>query len=66
MQPLNGQKSGLCLYAAGKINKVDNKLLYDHLIYHNIHYIQVCIVDLVHIDNSNRQQVEELLYRKER
>ena len=40
-------------YAAGKINKMDNKLLYEHLIYHNIDYFQVCIVDLIHVDNNN-------------
>ena len=35
---MNGHNSDLRLYAAGKINKMDNKLLYDHLIYHNIDY----------------------------
>ena len=29
---------------------MDNKLLYDHLIYHNIDYFQVCIVVLIHVD----------------
>ena len=28
-------------YAAGRINKMDNKLLYDHLTYHNIDYFQL-------------------------
>ena len=33
---MNGHKSDFRLHAAGKINKMDNKLLYDHLICHNI------------------------------
>ena len=36
-------------YSAGKINKMDNKLFNDPLIYHNIDYFQVCIVDLIHV-----------------
>ena len=39
---MNGHKSDFRLYAAGKINKMDNKLLYDHLICHDIDYI--CVV----------------------
>ena len=61
----NGHKSYFRLYAVGKINKMDNKLLYDHLIYHNIDYIQVCTVGLIPVDNNNEHQVEELLRRKE-
>ena len=49
---MNGHKSEFRLYDAGKIKKIDNKLLYDHLIYHNIDYFQVCNEDLIHLDNN--------------
>ena len=35
-------KDDFWFYAARKIN---NELLYDHLIYHDIDYLHVCIVD---------------------
>ena len=41
------------------------KLLYDHQIYHDIDYLQVCIVNKTRVDNNNEQQLEELLNRKE-
>ena len=44
---MNGHKSEFRLYAAGKINKMDNKLLYDHLICHSIDYFHVSIVDMI-------------------
>ena len=53
-------------YAAGKINKMDNKLLYDHLICHSIDYFHVSIVDMIHIGNNTESQLDELLSRKER
>ena len=46
---MNGHKSDFRHYAIGKINKMDNKLLYDHLICHNIDYFHVCIVDMIHV-----------------
>ena len=63
---MNGQKSDFRLYAAGKINKMDNKLLYDHLISHKIDYFHVCIVDINHVGNNTEFQLYELLNRKER
>ena len=63
---MNGQKSEFRLYAACKINKMDNKLLYDHLICHDIDYFDVCIVDMICIGNYTESQLEELLSRKER
>ena len=54
------------VYAAGRINKMDNKLLYDHLICHHIDYFHVCIVYMIHIGNNTVSQLEELLSRKER
>ena len=63
---MNGHKSDFRLYAAGKINKMDNKLLYDHLICHNIDYFHVSIVDMIHVGNNTESQLEELLSRKER
>ena len=60
---MNGHKSDFRLYAAGKIN---NKLLYDHQICHDIDYFQVSIVDLIRVDNNSEHQLEELLSRKER
>ena len=50
---MNGHKSDFRLYAAGKINKMDNKLLYDHLICHDIDYFHVSIVDMIHVLNLN-------------
>ena len=63
---LNGHKSDFRLYAAGRINKMDNKLLYDHLISHNIDYFHVCIVDMTHVSNNIESQYEEFLSRKDR
>ena len=62
---MNGHKSYFRLYAAGKINKMDNKLLYDHLISHDIDYFHVCIVDMIHVSNNTEFLLEELLGRKE-
>ena len=62
----NGHKSDFRHYAAGKINKMDNKLLCDHLICHNIDYFHVCIVDMIHVSNNIESQLEELLSKKER
>ena len=63
---MNGHKSDFRLYAAGKINKMDNKLLYDHLICHNIDYFHVSIVDMIQVGNNTESQLDELLSRKER
>ena len=59
-------KSDFRLYAAGKINKVDNKLLYNRLICHNKDYFHVCIVDMIHVGSNTESQLEELLSKKER
>ena len=48
------------------INKMDNKLLYDHLICHDIDYFHVSIVDMIRIGNNTESQLDELLSRKER
>ena len=63
---MNGHKSDFRLYAAGNINKMDNKLLYDHLICHNIDYFHMCIVDMINVGNNAESQLGELLGRKER
>ena len=63
---MNGHKSDFRLYAAGNLNKMDNKLLYDHLIQHNLDYFHVCIVDFVHVANNSREQLQQLLNGKER
>ena len=63
---MNGHKNDFRRYAAGRINKMDNKLLYDPLIYHSIGYFQVFIVDLIHLGNNTESQLEELLSRRER
>ena len=63
---MNGHKSDFRLYAAGKINKMDNKLQYDHLISHDIDYFHVCIVGMIHVGNNTESHLEELLSRKER
>ena len=62
---MNGHKSDFRLYAAGKINKMDNKLLYDHLICHNIDYFNVSIIDMINVGNNTESQLDELS-RKER
>ena len=58
---MNGHKSDFQLYATVKLKKIDDK----HLICHNIYHFQVGIVDLIHADNNNEHQLEELLSRKE-
>ena len=45
---------------------MDSKLLYNHLINHNIDYFHVCIVDLINVGNNNEHQLEQLLNKKER
>ena len=42
-----------------------NKLLYDHLIHHGIDHFHVFIVDMMHVEQQNEYQLEELLGRKE-
>ena len=63
---MNGHKRDFRLHAAGKINKMNKKLLCDRLICHNIDYFHVCIVDMIHVGNNTESQLEELLGRKER
>ena len=63
---MNGHKRYFRLYTAGKINKMVNKLLYDHLICHDIDYFHVSIVDMIHVGNNTESKLEELLSRKER
>ena len=63
---MNGNKSVFRFYAAGKINKMDSKLLYDHLNCHDIEYFHTCIVDMIHVDNNTESQLDELLRRTER
>ena len=63
---MNGHKRDFRLYAAGKINKMDNELLYDHLLCHNIDYFHVSIVDMIQVGNNTESQLVELLSRKER
>ena len=54
------------LCAAGRIKKMDSKLLSHHLICHDIDYHQLCFVDLIRVDNNNEHHLEELLGIKER
>ena len=63
---MNGHKSDFRLYTAGKINKMDNKFLYDHLICHDIDYFHVRIVDMIHVGNNTESQLDDILCRKER
>ena len=63
---MNGHKSDFLLYAYGRINMMDNSLLYDHLICLSIDYLHVCIVDMIHVGKNTESQLEELLGRKER
>lgn len=63
---MNGHKSDFRLYEAGKLSTMDNKLLNDHLIHHNLYYFHVYIVDYVHVANSSsRQQLHQLIERRE-
>ena len=45
---------------------MDNKLLCDHLICHNIDYFHVSIVDMIHVGSNTESQLDELLSRNER
>ena len=54
------------VHRASVMNKMDNKLLYDHLICHNIDYFHVSIVDMIQVGNNTESQLDELLSRKER
>ena len=61
---MNGHKSDFRLYAAGKINKMDNELLCDHSISHDIDYFLASIVDMIHVGNNTESQLDEILSRK--
>ena len=63
---MNGHNCDIRVYAAGIINKMDNKLLYDHLICHDIDYFHVSIVDMIHVGNNAESQLKELLGSKVR
>ena len=63
---MNGHKSDFRLYAAGKINRMDNELQYEHLICYDIDYFHVCIVHMIHVGNNTKSQFNVLLSRKER
>ena len=63
---MNGHISDFRHYSAGRINKMDSKVLYDHLIHLNMDYFQVCIVDVIHVGNDNENQLQELNNRKVR
>ena len=58
---MNRHKSDFRQYAAGKINKMDNKLLNDNLILHDIDYFHVCIIYMIYVGNNAEYQLEELL-----
>ena len=58
---MNEHKSDFRLNAAGKM---DNKLLYDHLICNSIDYFHLCIVDMIHIVNNTESQLENSLAEK--
>ena len=63
---MNGHKRDFRLYVAGKINKMNNKLLYDHFICHYIDCFHVSIVDMIQVGNNTESQLDELHSRKER
>ena len=63
---INGHKSDFRLYRAGTSNKLDSKILYDHLILHNCESFKVQIVDCIFKANGNKGTLEKLLMKKER
>jgi len=63
---MNGHRSDFKLYVNGKSNKMDNKLLYDHLVAHNVDYFEVQIVDKVFVKNQSSKDLHEALIIKER
>ena len=63
---MNGHKSDFRLYAAGKIKKMDKKLLCDHLICHNKITFMCVLYNMIHVGNNTESQLDELLSRKER
>ena len=58
---MNGHKNDFRRCTGVKTNKMDNKLLYDHLICHNTYYFHECILDMIHVGNNIESQLEELL-----
>ena len=63
---MNGHRSDFRFYASGKSSKMDNKLLYDHLMEHNLDYFHVQIVDKVFVGGKGTQQLHTDLDRKEK
>ena len=63
---MNGHKCNFRLYAAGMINKMDNKPKYDYLICYDIDCFHEWIADMIHVGNNTESQLEELICRKER
>ena len=62
---MNGHRSDFRFYASGKSSKMDNKLLYDHLMEHNLDYFHVQIVDKVFVGGKGTQQLHTDLDHKE-
>ncbi|KAJ8032026.1 hypothetical protein HOLleu_25430 [Holothuria leucospilota] len=63
---INGHKSDFRLYRAGTSNKLDSKILYDHLIFHNCESFKVQIVDRIFKVDRDKGALEKLPTAKER
>ena len=61
---MNGHNGDFLIYPAGRINKMDNELLCDHLICHNIDYFHVCIVEMILVGNNTESQLDNYLAEK--
>ena len=49
---------------SGKPNKMDNKLLYDHVIHPDIDYFQVYAVDITHLGHKKSTNLRHSLAEK--
>ena len=63
---MNGHRSDFGLYRTGKSTKMDNKVLYDHLLDHGTDKFNVQILDSVTLESSASAQAHVLLNKKER
>ena len=61
---MNGHKSDFNLFKLNKLNKFDNKPLYEHLIHHNADSFIVQILDQVTKSQNNKQDILSVKERK--
>ena len=63
---MNGHRSDFKLYISGESNKMDHKVLYDHLRSHNIVSFNVQILDTLVTSKRSVDKLHEMLNDREK